>query len=299
MNARNAAYLLPRNPRRCYEQVDDKLATKRLCERHGIPSPKTYGVISRQGEIRRVDHILGARREFVVKPARGSGGRGILVVLDRQADDFAIAEGGCLSLADLQHHLRAILAGLFSLGGHTDRTIIEQRITPHPRFASIAVSGTPDFRIIVYRGVPAMAMVRLPTHASRGRANLHQGAIGAGIHLTKGETLGGVCHDRVVQVHPDTHHAIAGLQIPRWTEFLEAAMRISDYSGLGYVGVDFVCDAAGGPMLLEANCRPGLAIQVANQCGLVPRLQLIDAEHIANATVEQRIELAGRVASIG
>ena len=125
-----------------------------------------------------------------------------------------------------------------------------------------------------------------------------QGAIAAGIDLATGETLGGVCQGRVADVHPDTQHSVTGLRIPRWTEFLEAAIRIADISGLGYVGVDFVCDAAGGPMLLEANCRPGLAIQLANRCGLVPRLQLIDAEGKPGARLEHRIELARRVASV-
>src|SRR5207244_8889482 len=41
--------------------------------------------------------------------------------------------------------------------------------------------GIPDVRVVLYRDEPAMAMLRLPTRASNGRANLHQGGIGAGI----------------------------------------------------------------------------------------------------------------------
>ena len=67
-------------------------------------------------------------------------------------------------------------------------------------FEPIAVGGTPDVRIILYRCVPVMAMVRLPTRESRGRANLHQGAVAAGIHLGSGRTHGGVCKDRAVSV---------------------------------------------------------------------------------------------------
>jgi hypothetical protein len=43
------------------------------------------------------------------------------------------------------------------------------------------------------------------------------------------------------------------------------------------MGVDIVVDAGLGPMLLEANARPGLAIQIANGRGLAPRLAAIDA----------------------
>ena len=48
--------------------------------------------------------------------------------------------------------------------------------------------------------------------------------------------------------------------------------------GLGYIGVDIVVDVNEGPMLLEANARPGLAIQIANGRGLLPRLEAIDAQ---------------------
>ena len=53
--------------------------------------------------------------------------------------------------------------------------------------------------------------------------------------------------------------------------------RVAAAVGLGYIGVDIVMDVERGPMLLEANARPGLAIQIANGRGLVPRLEAIDA----------------------
>ncbi|OHB73568.1 MAG: hypothetical protein A2V70_20640 [Planctomycetes bacterium RBG_13_63_9] len=50
------------------------------------------------------------------------------------------------------------------------KAICERRIIPHPVFEQVTVGGTPDIRVILYRGAPAMAMVHLPTRASRGRA---------------------------------------------------------------------------------------------------------------------------------
>jgi hypothetical protein len=123
-----------------------------------------------------------------------------------------------------------------------------------------------------------MAMVRLPTHASRGRANLHQGAVAAGIELQTGRTTGGVCHSRVLDVHPDTRAPITGLTIPDWSELLAAAVRLAAQLELGYVGIDFVLDENRGPIVLEANARPGLAIQIANRCGLTHRLRAIDTQ---------------------
>ena len=49
-------------------------------------------------------------------------------------------------------------------------------------------------------------------------------------------------------------------------------------TGLGYLGTDMVLDRDRGPMLLELNARPGLAIQMANGEGLRRRLDLIEAQ---------------------
>lgn len=298
MNRRNALYVLPGNPRSHYPCVDDKLLTKRICQRRGIPVPQTYAVIERHGDIRRFPALVGQRRQFVVKPTRGSEGRGIVVIADRNGNVLATPGAGKISVADLRYHMSAILAGLYSLSGQPDRVIIEQRITLHPVFQRIAVGGTPDIRVILYRGVPAMAMVRLPTWTSRGRANLHQGALGAGVHLRTGETFGGVCRLRAVAVHPDTRQRIAGLKIPQWDELLQAAMLLADSLEMGYIGVDFVLDADRGPVILEANGRPGLSIQIANRSGLLRRLAEIDTQSHLPRSSEGRAELLAKLAGV-
>lgn len=276
INRRNAEFILPGNPRSHYPRVDDKLLTKRLCEPHGIPVPQTYAVIEHQGDLRKFSRLIGDHQQFVVKPCKGAGGRGIVVVAAHDQEQFTTAGGETWTLPDFHYHLETILAGLYSLGGQPDRIIIEQRIIRHPVFEPIAVGGTPDIRVVLYRGVPVMAMVRLPTHASRGRANLHQGAVAAGVDLQSGETFGGVCQNRVVADHPDTHAPIAGVIVPHWTDLLAAAVRLAGVLELNYLGVDFVLDADRGPVVLEANARPGLAIQIANRRGLLPRLRQVD-----------------------
>lgn len=299
MNRRNAAYVLPGNPRSVYPRVDDKLLTKRLCEARGIPVPETYATIERQGDIRRFLAMIDSRQDFVIKPAKGSAGRGIIMVVQHDGLQFTTSNGDRASLADVRYHLGTILSGFYSLAGQPDRAIIEQRIVRHPVFAEVAVGGTPDLRIILYRCVPVMAMLRMPTRASRGRANLHQGAVAAAVHLRTGQTFGGVCCNRAVTTHPDTGASIEGLQIPGWDQLLTVAMNLADALQLGYVGVDFVLDAARGPIVLEANARPGLAIQTANRCGLLSRLALLDAQPPGPWTLEQRRELLASLADMG
>jgi len=298
INSRNAEYVLCRNPRAHYPRVDDKLLTKRICEAHGIPVPATYRVIQRHGDIARFAELINGRQQFVIKPAKGAEGRGIIVVAEQNQREFVTSSGERLALADVQYHLSTILSGLYSLAGQPDRAIVEQRIVRHPAFERVAVGGTPDIRVVLYRCVPVMAMVRLPTRASRGRANLHQGAVAAAVHLGTGATFGGVCMNRAVPSHPDTGESIAGLAIPFWDKLLAAAVDLAEKLEMGYLGVDFVLDATVGPVVLEANARPGLAIQLANRRGLAPRLRLVDAEPEEPIPLERRRELAAILADM-
>ena len=125
--------------------------------------------------------------------------------------------------------------------------------------------------------------------SSDGKANLHQGAVGAGIDLATGTTLRGVARNEVVDEHPDSGNPIAGIAIPEWNRLLALAARCYDISRLGYLGVDFVLDRDLGPMMLEMNARPGLNIQIANQAGLRPRLETIARRAPADADVEDRV----------
>jgi alpha-L-glutamate ligase-like protein len=165
---------------------------------------------------------------------------------------------------------------VFSLRGDVDSCVIEERVTLHPAFGELARFGIPDVRIIIYRGLPIMAMCRLPTVESDGRANLHQGAIGVGLAVASGRSTHAACWNETITHHTDTGAPLLDVQVPYWDELLELAVRAADISGLGYQGVDIVIDAARGPLLLELNARPGLAIHIANKEGLQSRLRRAD-----------------------
>ena len=284
INDRNVSYIVENNPRRLYPRVDNKLLTKQICLDNDIPVPETYGVLSAHSQLRQFCDDMSQLNEFVVKPANGAAGRGIVVIARRDGTSFFTAGGREITASDMRYHLSTVISGLYSLGGQEDNAILERRIVSHPTMMQLAIEGTPDIRVIIYRGVPAMAMIRLPTTQSSGRANLHQGAVAAAIDLSTGRTFGGVCADRAISHHPDTGHPIAGIEIPSWRDLLDASMRLSDKIEMGYVGVDFVIDVKTGPVVLEANARPGLAIQMAHRQGILPRLKFIDS-----LTPEQRV----------
>lgn len=289
LNRRNGDYILRFNPRSRYPLVDDKLETKRLALAAGIAVPPLYGVIRTQHDIRLLPEIVREHPEFVLKPAHGSAGDGIVVIAGRSGARYRTISGTLLDSDFLAHHLSNAINGQFSLGGIQDVVIVEYMVHFSPLFAAVSYQGVPDIRVIVFRGFPIMAMVRLPTRASNGKANLHQGAVGAGIDLATGTTLTGVLGTDVITHHPDTNEPIAGLQIPDWDTILDISARCYELTGLGYIGVDIVLDRDRGPLVLELNARPGLAIQIANRQGLLRRLQICEQRADFSATPAERV----------
>jgi alpha-L-glutamate ligase-like protein len=278
------------NPRRLYPLVDDKLRTKELAVAAGIAVPKLYGVIRTEHDIGDLASMVQDYQDFAIKPAHGSGGDGIMVVAGRSPrapDVYRLVDGTMVNEAAIGFHLSNILSGQFSLGGHRDVALLEYCIKVDPIFAELCYQGVPDIRVIVLRGYPVMAMIRLPTRRSRGKANLHQGAVGAGLDIATGVTTYGVLGNERVQDH--TGASIAGLAIPRWEYLLTLAARSYELTGLGYVGVDIVLDRQYGPLILELNARPGLNIQICNRAGLRHRAER------ASALPEER-DIAVRVA---
>jgi alpha-L-glutamate ligase-like protein len=297
INRRNSHYTLRYNPRRLYPTVDDKLATKRLCQEAGIPVPALYTAAHHHFELPALLSALSQLDSFVLKPARGAKGNGILVIVAQKGGVFIRSGGRRVGRDDLRYHAASIISGLYALGGHVDVAMVEERLEVHPALARITIEGVPDVRVIVYRGVPVMSMTRLPTRRSDGRANLHQGAVGAGVDLVDGRLLRAVQGASLVERHPDTGERLPGTLIPDFPRVLEIAVRAADCTGLGYVGADVVVDERRGPVILELNARPGLAIQLANGAGLLPRLRAVDRELRPGLGLGERLALGRDIAS--
>lgn len=287
INSRNVGYTLRCNARRNLPLVDDKLATRRLCEAAGIAMPAVIAVARTHREARQLPARLREQETFVVKPARGAMGNGILI-LD-QRDGVFYRRGVRLGDAALTYHAASIVSGLYSLAGHADVAVVEERLVCHDVFKALVPDGVPDIRVIVYRGIPVMAMTRLPTVVSGGRANLHQGAIGVGVDLATGMTTHATFRNRPIRRHPDSDAILRDVALPHFDRILSVAVGATDQTGLGYVGADVVVDEARGPVILELNGRPGLAVQMANRAGLLPRLRAVDTA-LADGELAERTE---------
>lgn len=290
MNARNIGFIGRYNQRKNYRLADNKLLTKSAATARGISVPELYGTVEYQFQVKNILGLLSGRNSFVIKPAQGSGGKGILVISGRDGENYIKSSGALIDEREVRRHTSNILAGLHSLGGRNDSAMIEALIDFDPIFKDYSFEGVPDIRVIVFRGVPVMAMMRCATHSSDGKANLHQGAVGVGIDIGTGQSICAVQHDRIISHHPDTGIIFNQLKIPHWQQVLELAASCASMTGLDYLGADIVLDRQGGPMLLELNARPGLAIQVANQAGLCHRLAA--ADKIADLTDNQAQKIA-------
>jgi alpha-L-glutamate ligase-like protein len=288
MNRRNVKYISRLNDRKNFPLVDNKLKTKRIAEAANIAVPVLLDTIHYQSELRNLHNRLEKYAKFVVKPAQGSGGKGILVIVDRDGDHFIKPNGAYLDLDAVHRHISNILSGLYSLGGKYDVAMIEELVEFDPVFERYSFEGVPDIRVVTYKGFPAMAMLRCSTKESDGKANLHQGAVGVGLDIATGRALNAVQHGAPVTWHPDTKYDFSQLQVPHWETILSLAASCFEITNLGYLGVDIVLDKNRGPLILELNARAGLAIQIANDEGSLPRFALID-EQETGMSVQERV----------
>lgn len=272
INHRNLEMIYPNNPRSGFPDVDNKVRTKALLERAGVPAPRTIEVVDGFLQARKAVERLGGEPSFVVKPACGSGGGGVLILRTVEGG-WATPSGRRMDAAGLLAHFGDILFGVHSLGQAEDAALVEQRVVPHEFFRKIHERGIPDIRIILLHGKPVMSMLRIPTEESDGKANLHQGAIGVSVDLRSGRTGIGSLRGRPVERHPDSEAPISGLTVPYWEEIVRHAVAAAGAVPLKYIGVDLVIDEALGPLMLEVNARPGLQIQVINGRGLVPAVE--------------------------
>jgi len=286
LNARTKLFSYPYNTKRGRNIARSKILTDKVLRNANIPTPIIYK------KFRSIKDIYSYNWEklpesFAVKPSKGLGGEGIIVVKERAKDPgfWLTTQKKKIGVADLKLHIMDVLEGAYSLGNYPDVAFIQEFVGRHKAFRKYAYRGTPDIRIIVFNRVPTMAMLRLPTKESGGRANLHQGAIGVGIDIATGITTKALYHGNLIKYKPGTERKLNGIKIPHWEEILKIAVSCQEVSGLGYLGVDIVLHPEKGPMVLELNSQPGLQIQLANMAGLKKRLERIedlevrDAEH--------------------
>lgn len=274
MNNRNLGFVYPNNPRKYYPYANDKALTKQVLEENNIPTPTTFAVISNMWEVKEKVRQLEQYEAIVIKPAHGSGGGGILI-LNNKNDIWYDPSGDEYNFDQVVHHVASILYGVFSLG-NSDKAIVEYCLTPHPFFTEIYKKGIPDFRILMYKKQAIMAMLRVPTKSSGGKANLHQGALGIGVDMKNGCLTQGMYNNKYIDHHPDNGVLFTGKGLPDWDKTLQIACDTSLIFPLDYLGIDIIYDQDLGPLVIEINARPGLQIQNVNKTGIIDEINKLN-----------------------
>jgi alpha-L-glutamate ligase-like protein len=275
MNRRNLAYIYPSNPRKYFEFANNKLLTKKTLEAAELRVPETFLSVSFFYELTEMEEKLRRLKSFVIKPASGSGGSGIVVISDYREGDWTSVSGKTYTFADLKKHIADIIFGVYSFGLN-DTAIIEEQIVQNALISELSPQGLADIRVINYRGNNVKAMLRIATVASDGRANLHQGGVGVAIDLESGKTFSARVHSEEITHHPDTGVALLGVTIPSWDALLKLSEAASKAIPLDYLGIDIALSES-GPVILEVNARPGIEIQNICGEGMRERLVAIDA----------------------
>jgi len=288
INARNLLYIRPFNPKKAIKLADDKIKTKKFLSARGIPVPKLLGVIKDPKELEKYD-FNSLPASFVVKPNKGFGGEGIIPIIDKKGNIFTKSGGDQMTLGEIKAHIRDILDGSYAISGTTDYAFFEQRIISDERIGRYGYEGLPDIRIIVHNLIPVMAMLRLPTKESKGKANLHQGAVGVGIDIAKGECTYIAYKNKIIEELPDGLGKIRGVGIPFWDKILEISSQVQIITNLGYLAADICIDKNVGPILLEINARAGLGVQIANLAPLHIRLKKVSGIKVSTPAKAVRI----------
>lgn len=290
LNDRNRTYC--QWDRKLLRIADNKLTTKMILRDNEIPTPEVYGVIRNTREIEEFD-FDSLPKGFVLKPSKGLKGAGINIYYNRAKDgQFVLANRGRHSVEDIKAHIINILDGQFSMGVNPkpSAAIFEERIKMHSMFRPFSYRGIPDIRVIVYKGIPVMAMLRLPTKDSGGKANISLGAIGVGIDMARGVTTSAIKNGRTIEYAGELKMRLSGIKIPYWNKILRIAHKCQVASKIRFLGVDIIIDKEKGPMVVELNARPGLGIQVANGTGLKERL--LRVKKLKNISEDRAVRLA-------
>ncbi len=294
MNARNQLFT-SLNSAGAKSIANSKIATNILMEQHEIPTPKIFGLFATTEDVNEFDWNK-LSENFVVKPTSGLAGKGVVIFrkkvsLAEEEPAWQDAMGKKWSLDDVKLHCFDILEGQYSHFGGPHTVIIQERIPIHPIFHKYVYKGTPDIRVIVFNMVPVMAMVRLPTKESEGRANVHQGAIAVGVDLATGiTTFACTGKGKPLATIPNSKTKLRGIKLPNWQTLLKTAVKATQVARLNYAGVDLFISETKGPMVVELNARPGLTIQNANGAGLLRRLERVRGLNVLS--VEHGVKIA-------
>ena len=92
--------------------MDDKLQTKKIALDGSIAVPTLCGTLGTEYQAKHIGSMLEPYADFAIKPSRGSGGEGILVITGRSKRLYRKADGTLLPPEEINYHLFNIISDM-------------------------------------------------------------------------------------------------------------------------------------------------------------------------------------------
>ncbi len=239
--------------------LDDKLAFFLLMRQFGVPTPEVVGVVIR-GRVHRLGDAeqrpllawlpawLAERGSLVVRPNRGTGGQGVLVL--EAGDGAGCVVNGTATSWDLLEQRFA------SSVDHVITEFVEQASYARDVFPP----STNTIRILTMQdaaGRPfvAVAVHRFGTPGSAPADNFMKGGLSVPIDPETGVLGTGVQRFRLQrhQVHPETGVQLTGTVVPRWARMRDGILAAAAQAAfLPFIGWD-VIPTEDGFSVIEGN----------------------------------------------
>lgn len=296
INKRNNTYIKEFNPQKGIRLANNKNQTKKFLIQRGIPVPQTlFHFKSRQSWLS-FNFNDFHNPTFVIKPNKGSKWTWIFVIkewrkssINNNKDNkknsnlskiinwinvlFQREEkildswyefliwNTWITEQELKKEVVGIFDGKYSSTNRADTIILEDRLIPWPWFEEFCEYGLADMRVILFNLVPIIAMLRMPTKESWGKANLAQWGIGLWLDIVTGKITSLYRRwQSYTNEFPSEWKHFKNKKIPYWQEIIQYSANAQYFVNIWYLWMDRVITKK-WPKLLEINARAGLEIQ--------------------------------------
>lgn len=190
--------------------------------------------------IEKLKEFVEKHREFIVKPVDGLGGSG---VRKASIDEYA-------SIDELYNKIE------------TNRTFLEEIVVQNEEWGKICPKSVNTIRAMTRIMNGKAELFYVAARIGNGKVimdNFHQGGVGVSIDMEKGTLVGNAVSKDLeeMEVHSATGIKFNGYKIPYWNEIKKMVCEAAEINKeVRVVGWD-VALAKDGPLLIEANRRPG------------------------------------------